>query len=887
VCILFIYFFFEIFFLSSSFFPSRARVISIATFIFANNNNYYYYEREVEKAGAAAAATTTMIFSSPSHAKAGRRRTAALVLSCLGASLLLLLLAAFGSSSLSSSSSSSSSSLGSEGDDDDALGRWKTSFSSSSSSSSSSSWKTKKVSDETNEEEEEEEKEEDGERSKCDRTRQLWVEGEPPKVSAKLKRGGGGAPKNLPRFAPPKCKRDRIERVRMAIAVATRIGREQTTTGWADVLVKKVHANLPKQWKAEIIFYEDGEDEKEDDGEEVDEKNGNRERQRESRRTKRAATTTTRSREFVKKAANSAKDGKGYAVYATSRDTDARVVSRLLRLTSAETVLLMYPSSSSSSSSSSTSSSSLSSSFSSSSSSLRGINAEIDVSVDWIRKAEAMLARDAKLVAIFVVDGKFSSDGKIERKDGFSDSRPLSSSNSIVLVKREALLRGGYQLLAEKKAAPCGDNNPNPDDLLIEAIKNVRGKYVAMHAESPHEVIDTITSGEYHRDGLFTAKKSDGALNGKISRDGEDGGRTICGPESLDVEPAFCDDGWRAGGARGDASQGAEKVSASIVMQFYDRPKSISALPALLSKKSPVLAELLVNNDSRSGHEAWMKSLQRFHDSMVILAANKSADERIPARRNKYSVPFALLVHSPDVHEIRGYNRLGRAANGPFVAFIQDDDRPNDPNWLARALKLFKVQPKMSMLGGHAGRLDTSKNMEVKRQWGARSKGYRGGPTWQNAGEKYGNAAGALPIKFLDPNTDEAFMWAYKVNSAPLIVRTDDFIRVGLFHPMFSCPGEMGIGFDFEFSIRLWKNGLGVGLYSSGFKDGLGGGGSTRSNPVALLRRMTAWRSNNILLYYCYPNFHHEKGTKIAQAWNKELVLRTKTRRPAKSSPHF
>ena len=75
---------------------------------------------------------------------------------------------------------------------------------------------------------------------------------------------------------------------------------------------------------------------------------------------------------------------------------------------------------------------------------------------------------------------------------------------------------------------------------------------------------------------------------------------------------------------------------------------------------------------------------------------------------------------------------------------------------------------------------------------------------------------------------------------------------------MFSCPGEMGIGFDFEFSIRLWKNGLGVGLYSSGFKDGLGGGGSTRSNPVALLRRMRAWRSNNILLYYCYPNFHHE-----------------------------
>ena len=110
----------------------------------------------------------------------------------------------------------------------------------------------------------------------CDRTRQLWVEGEPPKVSAKLKRGGnGGAPKNLPRFAPPKCKRDRMERVRMAIAVATRYARGRTTTSWADVLVKKVHANLPKQWKAEIIFYEDGGDDDDDDDDDDDKKEEN------------------------------------------------------------------------------------------------------------------------------------------------------------------------------------------------------------------------------------------------------------------------------------------------------------------------------------------------------------------------------------------------------------------------------------------------------------------------------------------------------------------------------------------------------------------------------------------------------------------------------------
>jgi GT2 family glycosyltransferase len=643
----------------------------------------------------------------------------------------------------------------------------------------------------------------------CDRTRELWTEGQVPKIHQKL--NVKTIPKELPKYQPPKCyKQDRIERVRLAM-ISLRIA--SAVDG--EFLRTNVHANLPKQWKTEVIFYEDDEE------------------------------NVSAKRAFVRKTAQAVKDGKGYAVYATSRDTDARIISRLLRLSTAETVLLMYPASSS-------------------------FSMKM-LSVDWIRNAEAILARDVTLVAVFSEMMNSSHKG-FERSRGslFSSSSSSSSSDKnkkmpIVLAKREALLRGGYQILAEKKGMPCANNNPNPNDLLIEAIHNVGGKYISMNMESPYEVIDLVGSKRDNRD-------------------------VLCGPESLDVKPAaLCDDllSSTGGFVRSDHGNNkkSDKILASIVLQYYHRPKAIASLPALLSGNSPVLAELLINNDSRSSHEAWMKSLRKYHDVMVNLATKNSTiatdSTTTTTTAVHYSIPYALLVHSPDVHEIRAYNRLGRAANGPFVAFIQDDDRPTDPNWLARALTLFNNQPKMSMLGGHAGRLDTSKNMEVKRQWGARSKGYRGGPTWQNLGEKYGSAAGALPIKFLDPKTEEAFMWAYKVNSAPLIVRTDDFIRVGLFHPMFSCPGEMGIGFDFEFSIRLWKNGLGVGLYSSGFKDGLGGGGSTRSNPTALLRRMVAWRSNNILLYYCYPNFHHEKGTKIALAWNKELILRRKKNKPS------
>ncbi len=37
-----------------------------------------------------------------------------------------------------------------------------------------------------------------------------------------------------------------------------------------------------------------------------------------------------------------------------------------------------------------------------------------------------------------------------------------------------------------------------------------------------------------------------------------------------------------------------------------------------------------------------------------------------------------------------------------------------------------------------------------------------------------------------------------------------------MFHPGLSCPGHAGIGFDFEYSIRVWYHGYTVGLYDAG-----------------------------------------------------------------------
>jgi hypothetical protein len=56
-------------------------------------------------------------------------------------------------------------------------------------------------------------------------------------------------------------------------------------------------------------------------------------------------------------------------------------------------------------------------------------------------------------------------------------------------------------------------------------------------------------------------------------------------------------------------------------------------------------ADLMVNDDSQSEHKEWVSALSG--------AVN------------------TWLVHSPNIHEIRGYNKLAKLANSEIVAFMQ------------------------------------------------------------------------------------------------------------------------------------------------------------------------------------------------------------------------
>jgi hypothetical protein len=77
--------------------------------------------------------------------------------------------------------------------------------------------------------------------------------------------------------------------------------------------------------------------------------------------------------------------------------------------------------------------------------------------------------------------------------------------------------------------------------------------------------------------------------------------------------------------------------------QYFRRPKDLPAMARqLLSMQGVPGVEVMINDDSRSEHAQWMQAF----------AGAKNF----------------FLVHSPDVHEIRGYNRLGKMANSEMVS---------------------------------------------------------------------------------------------------------------------------------------------------------------------------------------------------------------------------
>ena len=77
--------------------------------------------------------------------------------------------------------------------------------------------------------------------------------------------------------------------------------------------------------------------------------------------------------------------------------------------------------------------------------------------------------------------------------------------------------------------------------------------------------------------------------------------------------------------------------------------------------------EVLVNDDSRRDHAEWLRWLRG---------------------------PNSFVLSSPNVHEIRAYDRLARLARGDYLLLLQGDFcLPRGPRWLEQGLALFERFP--------------------------------------------------------------------------------------------------------------------------------------------------------------------------------------------------
>jgi len=251
---------------------------------------------------------------------------------------------------------------------------------------------------------------------------------------------------------------------------------------------------------------------------------------------------------------------------------------------------------------------------------------------------------------------------------------------------------------------------------------------------------------------------------------------------------------WKPKRRSATCSNGSEHVDnplvSAIVQTFGDGSNARQLATRLHAALPGPQLEVIINDDSGRDHSRWLEVLRGPND---------------------------FVVSSPNIHEIRAYNRLARLARGDYLLLLQGDHcLPRNADWLRQGLALFRRLPRLGLLGGLMG--------------------FNEVPTRRIAENVSWGAPPCRPIPMRLPTDAEEvggvpFMFVAGVNIGPLLVRREAYLRVRGFDEAFSCAGEPGIQLDTEVSLQMWRHGYQVGLWYSGITNGVGGR-KTRKNPV-------------------------------------------------------
>lgn len=244
-----------------------------------------------------------------------------------------------------------------------------------------------------------------------------------------------------------------------------------------------------------------------------------------------------------------------------------------------------------------------------------------------------------------------------------------------------------------------------------------------------------------------------------------------------------------------------------VVQSFRDHEgKSASQPQQLIGKLKaiPVPMEIVVNDDAHGeGSAAWQAVL---------------------------TGPNDYYISSPNLHEVRVYNRLSRMLRGEYLVLVQGDAcLPATPRWMMHALRILGALPSLAMLSGRVG-FDVVLTRELNAS-------YRTAHTWGQAPNQpieYSLPAGPTEVERAHPTAAAApdaaasatslpFMFAPGVDNGPLIFRRQALLDVGGFDEGYSCAGEVAMHYDFEVAFRFWLRGYQVGAFYGGGTNGVGG----------------------------------------------------------------
>ena len=251
----------------------------------------------------------------------------------------------------------------------------------------------------------------------------------------------------------------------------------------------------------------------------------------------------------------------------------------------------------------------------------------------------------------------------------------------------------------------------------------------------------------------------------------------------------------------------------SFAVQYFKRPNLVQKIAAQLvgyAVKYNFAVEVLINDDSATEIREWQEALEQ--------------------------IPHAIVC-AGNVHEIRGYNRLALMSRAQIVAVIQDDDLPpSEPNWLIQAEDNFYEHRKLALIAGLVGQI-------------------QGGPDTGRWGKQRGRHVKQIP--YYD-SKGRPFMFVSWANIGPFVLKRDAFLSAGMFHDSYSCRGDPGIGFDYEYGIRLWRNNKEVGLQIMQFRYHVGSSraSGTRSSASMKTRRDAIESRNTKLIHHVHKGFY-------------------------------